>query len=172
MGSHRVGHDWSDLAAAAATLGIHSSFKPGSFALKHWYVCKLHQPQWKDGTFHLFLIPQSNRTTNNSLSTSLKNKDNNCCKLPIIHHIHYQLLATETSDFSKTLAAQPESTFLSLCGSSVRPCDSILKNKKRTEVMCVTSESYALKGNCSSSIDSLLLMDRNEFVLGSSSLSV
>lgn len=38
------------------------------------------------------------------------------------------------------------------------------------EVMCVTSESYDLKGNCSSSIESLLLMDRNEFVLGSSSL--
>ena len=52
MGSHRVGHDWSDLAAAAAANGYHSSFKKGLHTTK----CNVNK---SNHTFLLVLLTPS-----------------------------------------------------------------------------------------------------------------
>ena len=44
MGSHRVGHDWSDLAAVAAAVeGMRSEFE---FAQKEYYILKYSRQQF------------------------------------------------------------------------------------------------------------------------------
>ena len=42
MGSHRVGHDWSDLAAAAASLSTHLSALLSLSSLGHTYLSATH----------------------------------------------------------------------------------------------------------------------------------
>lgn len=56
-------------------------------------------------------------------------------ELHIITYIHYQLLAIDLWIVAGHTAAQLETTFLSLCGISVRLFDSVLTNKKGAEVM-------------------------------------
>lgn len=56
-------------------------------------------------------------------------------ELYIITYIHYQLLAIDLWVVAGHTAAQLETTFPSLCGNSVRLCDSVLTNKKGAEVM-------------------------------------
>ena len=44
MGSHRVGHDWSDLAAAAATEGYGNQYWPIRSSILAWRIPRTEEP--------------------------------------------------------------------------------------------------------------------------------
>ena len=102
LGEQSVTQAPDESALKSTALGIHSSFKPGSFALIHWYISKPHQPQWKDRAFHLLSFLRAIKQQTILYPLAWKVMTITVVKLHLIHHIHYQLLAIEPSGFSWT----------------------------------------------------------------------